>query len=190
MLANIVLNQVAGVWGDAAIAAMSVSGRLLYLSNAVSLGMNQGSQPVIGYAHGMGNMARVKEAFWYAVKVSMLSMCAFAVVGVAFAPQLIALFRNDPEVVRIGATALRFICLALPLASFMGSANTLFQVVGLPLPSSLLIFSRQLIFYIPALLALPKLLDLTGLQLAGPAADLLTFCLALPMVLVYFRKNT
>lgn len=190
MLANIVLNQVAGGWGDAAIAAMSVSGRLLYLSNAVSLGMNQGSQPVIGYAHGMGNLARVKEAFWYAVKVSMLSMCAFAVVGIAFAPQLIALFRDDPDVVRIGATALRFICVALPLASFMGSANTLFQVVGLPLPSSLLIFSRQLIFYIPALLALPKLLGLTGLQLAGPAADLLTFVLALPMVLVYFRKNT
>ena len=37
MIANVVLNWVAGGWGDAAIAAMSVCSRLLYLSNAVSL---------------------------------------------------------------------------------------------------------------------------------------------------------
>ena len=72
MIANVVLNTVSGRWGDAAIAAMSICSRLMYLSNAVSNGMNQGSQPVIGYAHGMRNNKRVKEAFLFTVKVSML----------------------------------------------------------------------------------------------------------------------
>lgn len=189
MLANVVLNWVAGGWGDAAIAAMNVASRVLYLANAVSLGINQGCQPVIGYAHGMNNQRRVRQAFWYAMGVSMLSMCAFGVVGFFFAPQLIGLFRDDPEVIRIGARALQLICIAMPLATFTSGASTLFQVVGLPLPSSLLIFSRQLFFYIPALLLLPRALDVLGIQMAGPLADLITFCLALPMVLRYFKTK-
>lgn len=188
MLANVVLNTVAGGWGDAAIAAMSVSGRLMYLSNAVSNGMNQGSQPVIGYAYGMKNYTRIRQAFWFAVRVSMASMCVFALVEGLFAPQLVRLFRDDPEVVRIGASALRFTCAALPLANFVNSANIMFQMVGRPGTSSALIMGRQLAVYIPALLILPRLMDLTGLQMAGPASDAVMFCIALPMVLRYFKK--
>lgn len=189
MLSNVVLNTVAGGWGDAAIAAMSVSARMLYLANAVSMGLNQASQPVIGYAHGMGSNKRVKGAFWFVARFSMLSMCAFGAATILFAPQLIALFRDDPEVVRIGAVSLRLICLALPLANFMSSASTLFQVTGNPLPSSALIVVRQILFNVPALLLLPPVLDLWGVQLAGPLADLFTFAVALPMVLQYFKRN-
>lgn len=188
MIANVLLNTVAAKWGDAAIAAMSICGRLMYLSNAVSTGMNQGSQPVIGYAHGMKNYARVKDGFRYAVKVSAVSMCVFGMAGILLAPYLIGIFRDDPEVIRVGATALRLICLTLPLINYMQSANTLFQVVGKPLPSSILIFSRQLVFYIPALLILPGPFGLTGMQMAGPVADVLSFLLAVPMVCQYFRR--
>lgn len=188
MLANIVLNNVAGGWGDAAIAAMSLSSRLLYLSNAVSNGLNQGSQPVLGYAHGKGDNARVKQAFWYVARISLVSMCLFAVFGISFAEPLVRLFRDDNEVVRIGAKAFRFICLTLPFANFANSVNIMFQMVKHPYRSSLLILGRQLIVYIPALLILPRLWGLTGLQLAGPAADLIVFAVALPMVLSYFRS--
>lgn len=189
MISNVVLNTVSGNWGDAAIAAMSICGRLMYLSNAVSIGMNQGSQPVIGYAHGMNNHKRVKDAFLFTVKVSMLSMVAFGAVEFIFASPLIGIFRDDAEVIRVGTTALRFICVMLPFANFIQNASTLFQVVEKPLPSSVLIFSRQLIFYIPALLILPGILQLIGVQIAGPLADMLTFLVALPMVWYYFKKT-
>lgn len=188
MLANVVLNTVAGGWGDAAIAAMSLAGRLLYLSNAVSNGLNQGSQPVLGYAHGKGDHARVQQAFWYVVRISVASMCVFAVFGLVFAEPLVRLFRDDDEVVRIGAAAFRYICLALPFANFANSCNIMFQMVKQPGKSSLLILGRQLAVYIPALLILPRLWDLTGLQLAGPVADLIVFAVALPMVLRYFKS--
>ena len=187
MIANVVLNWVAGGWGDEAIAAMSVCSRLLYLSNAVSLGLGQGAQPVFGYSHGAGNHRRVKEAFWFTAKAGMLSMCFFGVVGLIFAPQLIGLFRDDEEVIRIGSTAFRLICVVMPFASFVANAGTMFQMIGRPLPSTLLILSRQLFFYIPALMALPKVLGLFGLQLSGPLADILAACMALPMINRYFR---
>ena len=48
---------------------------------------------------------------------------------------------------------------------------------------------RMNFFYIPALLLLPRALDVLGIQMAGPLTDLLTFCLALPMVLRYFKTK-
>lgn len=188
MLANVVLNWVAGGWGDAAIAAMSVAGRLLYLSNSVAFGIGQGAQPVIGYAHGAGNKDRVGETFWFTTKVSILGMGVFAVLGYIFAPQLIGIFRDDPDVIEIGAGALRLICFGMPFATFMATASTLLQVVGQPLYSSILIFSRQLLFYIPVLMILPRLVGLLGVQAGGPLADALTFLVALPISLKFFGK--
>ncbi len=188
MLANVVLNWVAGGWGDAAIAAMSVAGRLLYLSNSVSIGIGQGAQPVIGYAYGAGNRRRVGEAFWVTVKIGILGMCGFGVVGYLFAPQLIGIFRDDPDVIRIGAVALKLICFGMPFATFMAAASTLLQVIEQPLYSSILVFSRQLFFYIPILLILPRIAGLLGVQGAGPLADALTFLVALPIALKYFGK--
>lgn len=188
MIANVVLNTVAGTWGDAAIAAMSVCGRLMYLSTCVSGGLNNGSQPVIGFANGSRNYKRLKQAFWFMVKFSTVSMAAFGVVESIFAPQLIALFRNDTEVVRIGTVSLRLICAALPFSCFMNSASTLFQITKHPLPSSMIIFGRQLVLYIPALLVLPRLIDVPGLQLAAPLCDTIAGLICIPMVLVFFTK--
>jgi len=189
MIANVVLNWVAGGWGDAAIAAMSVCSRLLYLSNAVSLGLGQGAQPVFGYSHGAGNHKRVKEAFWFTAKAGIVSMCFFCIIGMIFAPQLIGLFRDDEEVIRIGSRAFRFVCVAMPFASFMANASTMFQMIGRPMPSTVLILCRQLFFYVPALLVLPHFMDLLGVQLAGPLADVLTAGMSLPMVTNYFRSK-
>lgn len=188
MVANVVLNTVAGGWGDAAIAAMSVCGRLMYLSNCVSGGLNNGSQPVIGFANGSRNYKRLRQAFWFMVKFSTVSMVAFGIVEGIFAPQLIALFRNDAEVVAIGTVSLRLICMALPFSCFMNSAGTLFQITKHPLPSSLIIFGRQLVLYIPALLVLPKVIDILGLQLAAPLCDIIMGIICIPMVLVYFAR--
>ncbi len=189
MIANVVLNWVAGGWGDAAIAAMSVCSRLLYLSNAVSLGLGQGAQPVFGYSHGAGNHKRVKEAFWFTAKAGIISMCFFSVIGLLFAPQLIGAFRDDPEVIQVGSTAFRLVCVVMPFASFVSNVGTMFQMIGRPLPSTMLILSRQLFFYIPALVVLPRILGLFGLQLSGPLADILSACMALPMVNRYFRSK-
>lgn len=187
MVANVVLNQVSGNWGDAAIAAMSICGRLMYLSNCISGGLNQGSQPVLGFAHGSKNYRRLKEAFGFAVKFSTISMVAFGIAEFIFAPQLIFAFRNDPEVIAIGTGSLRLICLASPFACFLGLASVFFQVTGNPLPSSLLLFIRQLGLYVPMLLILPRMLDLPGLQISAPAADVVMGLVAIPMVLHYFK---
>ena len=186
---NIVLNTVAGGWGDAAIAAMSITGRLQTLANGVAMGLNQGAQPVIGYANGRGDQKRVRQAYFFMLKFSTLVMVVLGAAAIGFTPQLIGVFRNDPEVIRIGARALQMVCLSLPFLNCINCCTTLFQITGNPLPSSAIILVRTLLFYVPLQLALPQLWDLAGVQAAGPLADVLAACVALPMALRYLKKR-
>lgn len=188
-LSNVVLNAAAGAWGDAAIAAMSVAGRLLQMADGVAMGLNQGAQPVIGYANGMNDQRRVRQAFGFMIKFSTLCMVVLGAAAIGFSPQLIGLFRDDPEVIRIGAGALRFICLSLPFLNCINCCSTLFQITGNPLPSSAIVLTQKLVFCVPFLLVLPRLWGLTGLQAARPLAELCTACVALPMALRYLKKK-
>jgi putative MATE family efflux protein len=70
-LATICLNLSAGPYGDAAIAAMSVVTRIFMFSTSAMLGFGQGFQPVCGFNYGAKKHARVWEAFWFCVQISV-----------------------------------------------------------------------------------------------------------------------
>lgn len=190
MLANVVLNSVAGSWGDAAIAAMSICNRILFLSNAVCMGLNNGAQPVIGYAYGAKKYRRVKDAFAFNIRISVISMVGFGAVMALFAPQLVGFFREDAEVIRYGTSALRLICLAMPFACLYNSTTVLFQIIKKPAISSGVMLTRQLVLYIPFLLILPGIWGVVGMQAAGPAADILVGLAAIPLVSRLMRSIT
>lgn len=190
MIANVVMNSVAGNWGDAAIAAMSICNRICFLSNAVTSGLNNGAQPVIGYAYGAKKYERVKNAFYYAIKISAISMVSFGAVMALFAPQLVAFFRDDPEVIRYGTSALRLICLAMPFACIYMSSTILYQIIKKPLISSGIMIARQLLLYVPFLLILPGIWGVVGMQASGPAADILVGIATIPLVRALMNNIT
>ena len=102
-IATICLNRSAGLYGDAAIAAMSVVSRAMMLAQSALIGFGQGFQPVCGFNYGAGLYHRVKEGFRFCVKWSTVFLTAVSVLGLVLASQIIAVFRNDPEVIAFGA---------------------------------------------------------------------------------------
>ena len=179
-LSIVVLNWAARPFGDGAIAAMSVVLRLNNFANSAVIGFGQGFQPVCGFNYGAGNKARVREAFWFSVKVASICLVFTAAAGFVFSEELIGLFREgDPEVVPIGALALRLQCLALPLSGWVIMNNMLFQTCKITVPASILAAARQGIFFLPPLLILPPLLGMLGVQLSLPISELCSFLLAL-----------
>lgn len=68
-VATILLNVAAGAYGDAAIAGMSIVTRISMFINAFLIGFGQGFQPVCGFNYGAGLYARVRQGFWFCVKV-------------------------------------------------------------------------------------------------------------------------
>ncbi len=183
---TICLNTCAKPYGDAAISAMSIVGRIAMFSNSAMLGFGQGFQPVCGFNYGARLFDRVKKGYFFLLKSSVGILLCFAAAEFAFAEEFVGLFRDDPAVIAIGARALRFQCVTLVLNSFIISSNMLLQTTGQLVSASILGVSRQLLL-IPALWAFTPLLELTGLQIAQPVADVITFLVAIPMTTRFLR---
>ena len=187
-LATICLNRAAGPYGDAAIAAMSVVQRITMFGGSAMIGFGQGFQPVCGFNYGAKLYERVTQGFWFCLKVSFLFLVSISILGAIFAPELIALFRNDPQVIEYGATALRFQCATYFLMSWIVMSNMMTQSMGMMVPATFLAVARQGLFFIPLVLVLPLCFDFLGVQITQSLSDILTFAFAVPIQLKVLRK--
>lgn len=186
-VATICLNQAARTYGDAAIAAMGVVQRIMMFGGSAMIGFGQGFQPVCGFNYGAGLYGRVKDAFRFCVKWATVFLAAASVLGMIFAPQIVAVFRNDPEVIAFGARALRCQCAVFPLCGVIVISSMLTQTINKVWQASLLAAARQGLFFIPAVLILPHVLGELGVQLAQSLSDVCAFALTVPLVLGVLR---
>ena len=188
-VSTILLNNAAGLYGDAAIAAMSIVSRFIMFINSTVIGFGQGFQPVCGYCYGAGRYSRVREAYTFCVKVSTLILLVLSVVSFVFARPIVTVFRrDDPLVIEIGTFALRAQLLTLPLWGFITMSNMFTQSIGYGVRATIIATARQGIFLIPALLILPPLLGLRGIQIAAPVSDVLTLFLAYGIIAGILRQ--
>ena len=187
-VATICLNWAIRPHGDAAIAAMGVVQRLMMFGGSAMIGFGQGFQPVCGFNYGALLYTRVREGFWFCVKTSTAFLLAVGTAGIVFAPQLIALFRNDPEVIAVGAAALRFQCATFFLSGWVVMSNMMLQTIGRTGPATFLAMARQGTFFIPLVWLLSTTLGLLGVQMSQAAADVLTVLCAIPIQLRVLRQ--
>lgn len=187
-IAVICLNQAARPYGDAAIAAMSVVSRVMMFGGSALIGFGQGFQPVCGFNYGAKLYARVKEGFWFCFKIATGLMVVISVFGFVFAPQVIALFRNDPVVIAYGSLALRLQCLTFPLQGWVVFSNMMLQTINRTGPASFLAAARQGIFFIPLVWLLSAAFGMLGVQMTQPISDVLTLFCAVPIQLKVLRE--
>ena len=185
--AAIFLNRAAGGYNDAAVAAMSIVQRIMMFGASTVIGFGQGFQPVCGFNFGAGLYQRVKQGFWFCIKVSLGFLTVASAIMFIFAPTMISWFQDDPEVIRCGALALRFQCISFPAQSWIVMSNMMEQSIGRTASATFLSAARQGVFLIPAILLLNHLLGLTGVQMAQAVADLLTLACALPIHLCVLK---
>jgi len=187
-VATICLNFSAGVYGDAAIAGMSIVTRIMQFANSCLIGFGQGFQPVCGFNYGAKKFDRVKEAFWFCVKLSSAVLLVLAVVGLVFSSPIVAVFRNDPEVIAVGEVALRMQCITFPLAGWIVMSNMMAQTIGKAVKASFLAVCRQGLFFIPMVILLPRFFGIFGLEVSQAVADVISFAVAIPMQLGILKE--
>ena len=187
-VATICLNHAAMPYGDAAIAAMGVVQRIMTFGSSAMIGFGQGFQPVCGFNFGAQLYHRVRAGFWFCVKVAVIFLLAAGALGFLFAPQLIALFRDDPDVVAIGTVALRFQCVTFFFQGWITMSNMMLQTIGRTVPATFIAMARQGIFFIPLVWILSlSPLGLLGVQMSQSVSDLLSLAAAVPIQLYALR---
>lgn len=187
-VSTMLLNHQAAVYGDAAVAAMSIVNRICMLVFSVGLGLGQGFQPVAAFNYGAGKYSRVKKGFWFTAGSGEIMLGSFAIICLFVSSGIIGVFRDDPQVIAIGVFALRCQCIAFFFQPLSVCTNMMLQSVGESKKASLLSALRSGICFIPLILILPAVMGLRGVQIAQAVADVLTFAISLPLVASFLKK--
>jgi putative MATE family efflux protein len=186
---TITTNNLAGAYGDAAIAAISIGGRIFMFASSAMIGFGQGFQPVCGFNYGAKRYDRVKKAFWFCIRLSTIFLIIASAILAVFAPEIISRFRkDDAEVLRIGILSLRLHCISLPLTGWIVLAGFFTQNTNSPIQASLIATSRQGIFLIPFLFILTSFWGLLGVQLSPLVSDTAAFLFSIPLTIGVLRK--
>ncbi|QUH24407.1 MATE family efflux transporter [Serpentinicella alkaliphila] len=158
--------------GDIAISALGIIHSVSMFILMPIIGINQGSQPIIGYNYGAKRFDRVKETLKSSITAATMIVSLGFILTRLYPHSLINLFnRDDLELVRIGTEGLRIFLVTLPVIGFQIVGSNYFMAVGKPKKSMFLSLSRQVIVLIPMLLILPNFLGLYGVWLAVPVSD-------------------
>ncbi len=159
--------------GDLAVSAFSVYNSAMTLVIMPIFGINQGVQPIVGYNYGAKKYDRVKLAMKYGV----ISVTVIVVLGSIFIRlfpgQIVRMFNNSAELIRLGSQALTINTLALPLVGAQIICSNYFQYINKPKPAMVLSLARQGLFLIPLLFLCSSLFGLDGIFYAQPLSDLL-----------------
>ena len=187
-ISTMILNNAAGVYGDAAIAAMSIANRISMFIFSAVLGIGQGFQPVAGFNFGAKKYQRVRQGFFFTLAFGTVALGMAALAVFLNAGACIQIFRDDPEVITIGIPALQAQCIALFAVPFQVCNNMMFQSIGYKFNATFLSSLRNGLFFIPVLLIASIIFGLKGIQLAQAIADVMTSLACIPFTVSFFTK--
>ena len=164
--------------GDLAAGAFGILNSLFMLIIMFVIGLNQGLQPIIGYNYGAEVYTRVKEAFYYGLKIATL-VTTTGFLFAMFFPRLFAqAFTSDVELLDLAENAMRIAVMAFPLVGFQVVTSGYFQSIGQAKKSIAMSLSRQVFFLIPSIIFLPRIFGLDGAWAAISVSDGLATILA------------
>ena len=192
-LSTVVLNNCAAVYGDAAVAAMSIVSRVIFFTFSFALGVGQGFQPVCGFNYGAKKYDRLKTAFYFSVMLAEIIVVVMSVGLILFPGEIVSIFRDDNTVMEIGSRALVLQGIAQLFLPFCMITEMALQSVGKKLGASVLSTLRNGLFFIPMLLILSNVRGLSGIQEAQPLAVTLAVIPSAILAVRFFRelpKNT
>jgi putative MATE family efflux protein len=177
--------------GDIALSAFGILQRVMMFATMPAMVTGQGVQPILGFNYGARRYSLALKALTIAsIASTALSLLGFIVLY--FIPEpIIKIFSTDPQLVAMGTFAAKLVFLSMPLMGFVMIGTTSFQSIGKAVQAFILAIVRPVVFLIPAVMILPRFLQLKGVFLSFPASDVLTFILTIILltpVIKEFRK--
>lgn len=188
-IAIMVLNNYAARFGDEALAGFSIVGRVMHLASSAVIGFGQGFQPVCGYNYGAKLYDRLRRAFRFCVYVSTIYCVLVSAFGFIYAREIVGIFRtDDPEVIAVGAIALRAQSLLFPVVGFIVMSNMYLQTTRQVLGAIILAVARHGLFLIPSIIIGASYFGFKGLVFAQPISDSISFLVALPLCITALKR--
>lgn len=178
------INDAAKEYGGSALAAMGPVTKILSMGTLIVYGFLKGFQPIAGFSYGAKKYTRLLKAIKTAALWSTVFCLFFGLSSAIFSRQIMSYFSSiDQEMIQIGQRALQINGLSFIFFGIYTVYSFLFLVMGKAREGCILGACRQGICFLPAILLFPKIWGLTGVIIAQPAADLLSFLVTIFMAI-------
>ena len=186
--AYIVNNNLAVQYSALHVTAMGLAQKILTLGNYVYQGFASGTQPLMGYNYGAKNYRRMLDVLKAGLLiVSGTELCIMALYAL-FAPHLIGLFTETPQVIAIGSKVLRTVMWILPFVGAVSMSRMSFQAMGKPLYAFAITLVRQLFLYVPLLLILDRRFGFAGMIWAQPVTEVIMMAVSVCLLVCTIRR--
>ena len=174
--------------GDLGIGAYGICNRLIFMFIMICMGLNQGMQPIAGYNYGAKQYSRVKEVFWMTAKLGTVVTCICFIIGMFFPRVAVGIFTHDEALMDMASHGFRILVIGFPIVGFQMIGTNFFQCLGMVKKSVILSLSRQILFLLPLLYALPIWHGASGVWMSFPISDVLSALLTAILLRRLFKK--
>lgn len=174
--------------GDLSLGAYGIANRMAFIFVMITMGINQGMQPIAGYNFGAQHMDRLMQVLKYSIiAATVVTTTGFMVAELV--PTLCArLFTSDATLIGMSASAIRIIMVTFPIVGFQMVITNFFQSIGKAKISMFLSLSRQMLFLLPLLITLPLWFGVDGIWWAMPISDTIAALVTLVLMATYMKK--
>jgi len=122
------------------------------------------------------------------MKLGTLIMIILSIFSFFNASSLVSIFRDDPEVIKIGVRTLHWYSISLILMPITMYGNMLFQSIGKAKVASFLAALRSGLSLIPCIVILNACFGLNGLETAQSISEIIASIITLPFIIHFFQK--
>jgi MATE efflux family protein len=181
-------NQLVRYGGDIAVGAYGIANSIAMIFVMFVIGLNQGMQPIAGYNYGSQQTDRLMRVVKYAAFAATAIMVTGWLIA-HLAPYYCArMFTSDTELIRQAIKAIQINMMMYPFIGYQMVVTNFFQCIGKVKISIFLSLSRQLLFLLPLLAALPHFFGLNGVWAALPSSDFTASFIAAIIMLIFVRR--
>ncbi|MEG2017745.1 MAG: MATE family efflux transporter [Clostridium sp.] len=147
-------------------------------------GVIQGLRPIMSYNYGAKNYKRMRESVKSALTITGIIMFFGTLLFLAFPKQIISLFNDDPEILRVGVSALRIISIGFVVSTISIVLCGAFEALGHGMLSLKVSLLKSLLIIPPAAFIFSRFIGLYGVWIAFPLAELIASVAAI----ILYRK--
>lgn len=176
--------------GELGVSSYSIVNYIHTLMLLVFIGIGQAAQPIISYNYGAKEYKRVQKCYVLCLSLSVVFGVVFFITGILFGKNMVELFnKNDMELMKLTIIGIKIYFISYLFMGANMATAAYFQSIEKPKLSTIVSLCRGLIFIMVGLLILPRILNVNGIWLTTPLAELLTFIICCMLLINQKNKN-
>ena len=179
MAVQITMNNVLSYYGSNSIyggniplAVAGIIAKINMLVMAFIIGSSQGSQPIIGFNYGAKNYNRVISTYRLTITITTIMAFTAFILFQTFPRQIVGIFGDGSDLYfRFAEEYMRIYMALMVINGIQPVTGTFFTSLGKAFKGAFISMTRQIIFLLPLIIILPRILGIDGVMYAGPVAD-------------------